>query len=420
MVDISIPTDFAYYFPVKRINSSKDLQLFHKSIAQRDLEESLFRIIQLVQFKSTPKGTIEKLQHEQSIPTSLGLDNSCLSSLTTDQPENQLQQIYQSKPYIKSIVTILNELSQIIDETPPLEGPRRFGNFSRRTWQEKIDLRIDSILSKHLIPYYKLPNSSGFILEIKWYLLHSFGSKERLDYGTGHELNFLAFLTSLWKVNILPNPQIENSDAIDGYDFLVLFGTYYNVVKKLILSYTLEPAGSHGVWGLDDHFHILYIIGASQLTNPDTIVTNKRHIIEDTISPKLILNRSYILNNFDSNLFFTGIEFIYKVKPKGTFYEHSPILFDISNMKNWSKISKGLIKMFNAEVIGKFPVVQHFWFGGVLLPWKDLSGNDLPVSYEPSVVEEDTKSLPIATKVTWAHKKPLEIPRRYIRNSTNK
>jgi serine/threonine-protein phosphatase 2A activator len=67
-------------------------------------------------------------------------------------------------------------------------------------------------------------------------------------------------------------------------------------------------------------------------------------------------------------MYFSAIGFINDVK-KGPFWEHSPILFDISGIRDgWGKINKGMIKMFNAEVLSKFPVVQHFMFGA-LFSW---------------------------------------------------
>lgn len=69
-----------------------------------------------------------------------------------------------------------------------------------------------------------------------------------------------------------------------------------------------------------------------------------------------------------SNMYFSAIGFINHVK-KGPFWEHSPILFDISGITDgWGKINKGMIKMFQAEVLAKFPVVQHFPFGS-LFSW---------------------------------------------------
>lgn len=39
------------------------------------------------------------------------------------------------------------------------------------------------------------------------------------------------------------------------------------------------------------------------------------------------------------------------------------MLNDISAAVSWEKIANGMIKMYQAEVLGKFPVVQHLKFG---------------------------------------------------------
>ena len=53
---------------------------------------------------------------------------------------------------------------------------------------EKLTLIADEIHQPLLKDY---PNS---IVEVRCYFLDSFGSYGRLDYGTGHELNFMCWL----------------------------------------------------------------------------------------------------------------------------------------------------------------------------------------------------------------------------------
>ncbi|KAJ1561331.1 Serine/threonine-protein phosphatase 2A activator [Cladochytrium tenue] len=50
----------------------------------------------------------------------------------------------------------------------------------------------------------------------------------------------------------------------------------------------------------------------------------------------------------------------------GPFHEHTPALYDISGVPGWAKDCSGLLKMYVAEVLRKFPVVQHLRFRRLL------------------------------------------------------
>ena len=64
-------------------------------------------------------------------------------------------------------------------------------------------------------------------------------------------------------------------------------------------------------------------------------------------------------------MFFGCLKFITTVK-SGPFAEHSNQLWNISSVPTWSKVNAGLIKMYRAEVLEKFPVVQHILFGNYI------------------------------------------------------
>lgn len=230
-----------------------------------------------------------------------------------------------SNPRVTNLVHIFEQCSSLMDKTPPVETPQRFGNPSYRDWLLKVE---DSC---------KFENA-----ELDYYFINAFGSRSRIDYGTGHELNFIAF-----------SECYLSKTTLKGHDVLWIFHLYFSLCRKAILTYNLEPAGSHGVWGLDDHFHMPYILGAAQLA---PLSPNETPRPKDTISPKLV-------SEFESsNLYFEAIGFINHVK-KGAFFEHSPLLYDISGVKTWSKVRSGMVKMYEGEVLSSFPVVQHFYFG---------------------------------------------------------
>lgn len=108
--------------------------------------------------------------------------------------------------------------------------------------------------------------------ELLVYYMESLGSKDRLDYGTGHELSFVGFLLvcealQCWHRTDSPELLEENDPRMKECRFviLIIFRTYLQLIRRLQKRFRLEPAGSHGVWGLDDHQFLPYIFGSAQL-----------------------------------------------------------------------------------------------------------------------------------------------------------
>jgi serine/threonine-protein phosphatase 2A activator len=285
-------------------------------------------------------------------------------------------------PVVQSLAKLLEDLTAIIDQAPPDPGPRRFGNASFRTWYDIVRERVSELLDQYLpesVLGFKSTSDVTAKSELEAYLLGSFGSSQRLDYGTGHELSFLAFLGCLWKLGAFP---ASNDGDQERGIVLGALEPYLALIRRLILTYTLEPAGSHGVWGLDDHSFLPYIFGSAQLspaiTTPADVAAEGS--LPNAPPPPDVAKASAVARERSRNMYFSAIGFIYDVKT-GPFWEHSNILYDVSGVKaGWAKINKGMIKMYNAEVLSKFPVVQHFPFGSLFAWEKDPNATAIQAS----------------------------------------
>lgn len=136
----------------------------------------------------------------------------------------------------------------------------------------------------------------------------------------------------------------------DQYLPLTLLPQYLSLTHALQSTYNLEPAGSHGVWGLDDFAFLPYLFGAAQL-------------VDTPIPPAAVCTHPIPPPLAAEYLYFAAVAEIYRVKGPGL-STHSPMLYDVSGaVGGWAKVAGGMLKMYRAEVWGKRVVVQHLGFG---------------------------------------------------------
>lgn len=257
-------------------------------------------------------------------------------------------------PVIDTLLHILDQAEDTINQCPAEDTGSRFGNPAFRTFLDTIEKQLPKWHKEEL----KLENDAA-IDEVQTYLQHSFGNWTRIDYGSGHELNFMLWLLCLNRLHILP-------DTTFPHLALIVFPRYLGLMRRVQTTYYLEPAGSHGVWGLDDYQFLPFLIGSSQLLHHP-------HIRPLSIHQKIILeecSRDY--------LYLDQVQFVNSVKNVEGLRWHSPMLDDISSAKNWEKVDAGMRRMFLAEVLGKLPVMQHFLFGSLIPAEESMSTEDAP------------------------------------------
>ncbi|KAH3914058.1 hypothetical protein HBI56_053910 [Parastagonospora nodorum] len=378
----------SFAVPAKRINDGEDVTFFLASRAYADLMTFIFQLNTAMVPRRQP-------------------DSSPAKEWTLNDTDVTFP------PIVQNLAKLISTLACIIDEAPPDPGPRRFGNVSFRKWYDMVRERVPQLLEDCLpkdVLDFKSTSETRASEELEAYLNGSFGSSQRLDYGTGHELSFLAFLGSLWKLGAFP---ASKDGDIERAIVLGVVEPYLVLIRRLILTYTLEPAGSHGVWGLDDHAFLPYILGSAQfspaITTPADVVTEGS--LPSAPDPADVAKTPAVERERTRNMYFSAIGFIYDVK-KGPFWEHSPILYDISGVKaGWAKINKGMIKMYNAEVLSKFPVVQHFPFGALFAWEKDPNAKLIQTSvHTSSQPRSNSSTVPSSTSSTSAYSSPRPQP----------
>lgn len=250
------------------------------------------------------------------------------------------------------LLRILDKIEKVVEEVKPEEMKgQRYGNKAFRILLK----RIEGIAEEELENFY-----------LRKLLLASFGDSTRIDYGTGHELAFIIFLMSFYySYNIVSINYAELGGWIIGTKYL-------NLVRRIQGRYSLEPAGSHGVWGLDDHQFIPFLLGSAQLIGKE----EDEEFADGVLMPGELIKAA----NFSKEsvrkeyLYPAALYHIHQLKtrsnPSLQFYHHSPLLYDISGVSSWQKIHEGLRRMYGKEVLSKVPVVQHILFDDELFKYK--------------------------------------------------
>lgn len=252
-------------------------------------------------------------------------------------------------PTVELILLTLDKVSETATNNPVVHEKdiSRFGKVEFRDFYDQI-ARESPLWMEKLLPLDK----SEYAQEVAQYFAESWGNRQRIDYGSGHELNFVCFLFCLQKLGSLS----END-----HQALVLrvFNRYMAVMRQLQKTYWLEPAGSHGVWGLDDYHFLPFLFGAAQLaTHPH-------------MKPKLIHNKELVEAYWKQYMYLECIHFLNSIKTvpgngDASLRWHSPMLDDILSARLWAKIQDGMVKMYKAEVLEKLPIMQHLMFGRVI------------------------------------------------------
>ncbi|KHJ32067.1 putative serine threonine-protein phosphatase 2a activator 2 [Erysiphe necator] len=301
------PASFCFKKPSKRILSPNDHNLF--------LESSTYKLLLAFVFR--------------------------LSESVVDTPVSAISHTDMNVT-LQKIIVILDQIQDLIERAPPVyQGDSRFGNEGFRDF-------LNLCAKEHESWHQQLGISSAAAIdEISTYILQSFGNYTRIDYGSGHELNFILWLLCLYQLGIILPTDFR---AL----VLVVFTRYLRLMRLIQSTYYLEPAGSHGVWGLDDYQFLPFLFGSSQLLH------------HPFIRP-LSIHQDLVLEEYSKDfIYLEQVSFINSVKNVEGLRWHSPMLDDISSAKSWAKVEAGMRRMFVAEVLKKLPVMQHFLFGSLI------------------------------------------------------
>lgn len=238
----------------------------------------------------------------------------------------------------------------------------RFGHVAFRDWFDSMKSSCQKFIDELASTM-----DNCYRDELFTYLSESFGNKMRIDYGTGHELSFIVFTMGLMnlvdtssgdiKQTTITNDKLKVFIEVHGWDIHHLFAhKYLRLCRMLQIKFRLEPAGSRGVYNMDDFQYLPFLFGAAQISGVKYIPVKGFYEWEQVDQFK------------DDYIFFEAVDFILNNK-RGPFNEHSYTLWNFTNLGSWEIIFRRIKFKFTDDILGPFPIIQHFLFGQHILKW---------------------------------------------------
>ena len=266
------PRTSEYVMPVRGIFNAAELKAFQCSQTYAELMHFVQKCAESIRGFEFPASS------SSFMPSTIAAEGTQVELVAAEGDEG-------NGHVISKLAEYLELLAQWVDEIPPIKQPMRFGNKAFRDWHARLVRETPSYLLALLEPY----GLSGAERELSPYLYGAFGNETRIDYGTGHEANFVIFLFCLCKLGLIPSAQLRSM-------MIIVFRSYIRTMRKLQELYVLEPAGSHGVWGLDDYHCLLFLFGACQLRGIGDLCPS------DVNDPTMLSEKA------DAFLYFEGIQ----------------------------------------------------------------------------------------------------------------
>ncbi|BGP33528.1 Serine/threonine-protein phosphatase 2A activator 1 [Rhodotorula toruloides] len=251
------------------------------------------------------------------------------------------------------VLDLLKQLSASLIAEQNGSGVEQESNLGFQRWLDRAE-ETANLVHADLVD----SSLSSALPELRSQFRSSFGSPERLDYGTGHELSFLAYLLILRLSGILTT---DDEPAIAK----LVFPAYFDLMKQVVKAFRLREAAKMGIWGVENG-HLVYEWGASQ----------KR--IHPSKRPVSLLSTPSLSPQHISYLFLTTL---LHINAGST-----------SPATSSGDEPDGLLRLYRAEVLHRLPVIQHLHFGPFFRWTRAGTGEVLPSSGD-GLDDEEKKQL---------------------------